>query len=129
MKALPFLAAGALALLLSPALPAQQEEALPPPKPADRQTSDVTISSNKQTVVRDCKGEEVTISGNENKVTLTGRVILLRVLGNDNAIDVEQVGRIETPGTGNRVSYLRGVDTERPETEDTGRKNEVSGKK
>ena len=80
-----------------------------------------------QTVDHACEANErVVISGSENRVTLTGACAKVAVMGSKNVVAIDGASRIAVMGTGNEVTWKRGVGGKGPNVSRMGTNTKVT---
>lgn len=93
----------------------------------------LTINGNAKKVEQACKADGVqvvVINGNSNEVTLTGECESVTISGNAQTVAVEAAGKIVVSGNANKVSYLRGLGSNKaPKIVKSGNANKVAVRK
>jgi hypothetical protein len=79
-----------------------------------------SVLSNGARRTLDCDGQDVKVSGSKNELTLRGNCPRVDVAGAANVISIDAADRIEVTGSGNRVTWQRGVSRETPRVSSTG---------
>lgn len=67
--------------------------------------NEVVITGNKSVQKRTCTGQDVQMQGDDNKADFTGNCEGLSVIGNRNAVTLENVATIQVTGDGNTVRW------------------------
>ncbi|NTX01070.1 DUF3060 domain-containing protein [Myxococcus sp. CA051A] len=95
---------------------------------SSRRSGSLELVDSERTVTHDCAdGGKVEIVGSDNKVTLTGTCELVEVTGSDNQVVVHTAHRIETTGSGNKVSWKQGAEKgKKPRVSNTGTNNRIA---
>jgi hypothetical protein len=78
------------------------------------------VLSNGERRTLDCHGQDVKVTGSRNELTLRGSCPRVDVAGAANVIAIETVDRIDVTGTGNRVTWARGLTRPAPRVSTTG---------
>jgi hypothetical protein len=85
---------------------------------AEKSTSDsnieevedtITISgSNKSHMISPTEKQYVKITGSNNLITINTSPLLVRIIGNDNTVKIENKGKVRNTGSGNMILSLTG---------------------
>ena len=84
--------------------------------------NEIVITGNKSVQKRACTGQDVQMLGDDNKADFTGNCEGLSVIGNRNAVTLDNVATIEVTGDDNTVRW-RGT---KPQITNTGKGNTIA---